>query len=287
MLARFQICLLVLFALALCPVRALAQEQESAPSADQCLEHHKQGQVLRRQGELGAAAKRLHRCLHPGCSSLLRMACGKLLDEVEADTPSIVLAAQSDGRDLVAVTVYDGETRLTKRLTGRALELDPGVHRLRFETPGQSAVKRTIVLRVGERNRLVTALFEPEEVVPVASQPPALSVPSRKPAAEGASWTVWDYTPFAVGAAAGLSGLFLAITAKNEFDEAEETCAPACSKDRRGSIRTKAWIADGLLVLSGAAFAYGTIRIITRDTASDVSASLVIGPGYLGGTGRF
>ena len=291
---------LVLIACILVAGRAGAAPHADAsiPDGERCIAHHKQGQILRAQGGLLAASKHLQSCLHPACSPVLREACANLLEEVERDTPSIVFAVRSGDADLSDVRIYDGGVLLLGHITGRAVPLDPGVHQLRFEADHKLPLDKTIVLRVGEKNRAVDAALQslerPAEAKPVPSSaggapaarhrvPPArvLGAPPARPL------TFADSVPFGVGLLLGIGGLAVALDARSDLEEAKRTCSPHCSDDRQDRILKKSLIADGLFVLTGAAFGYGTIRILTREPAAASAAALVIQPGYVGGRMRF
>lgn len=287
MFARARIGLSILAACSFCSVAATGQElADQGPSVESCIAHHKEGQVLRRQGQLLAAAKQLQSCLHPGCSSLLRQACGLLLEEVEAETPSIVLAAQSEGKDLAHVSVYEANALMTQKLTGQAIALDPGLHRLRFEAEGRVPTTHAIVLRVGEKNRPLRIALSPAASTQGGPAGPPLPSPSREVSSPSLS-VVWDYVPFAVGVTAALSGAAVALSASSDFEAAKASCAPLCSDESQSGIRTKSWIADGLFVLSGVAFAYGTFRILTLDADDDTSIAIVVAPAHVGAEGHF
>jgi hypothetical protein len=291
---------LVLIACVLVASRARADPPAatSAPDGDRCIAHHKEAQILRAQGSLLTASKELQRCLHPACSPVLREACAALLEEVERDTPSIVFAAESDGVDLTDVRVYDGGALLFGRITGRAVALDPGVHQLRFEANGKQPLDKTIVLRVGEKNRTVNANLPALERSAKLAPPPSVSrgavpavapvTPSRPTGESPArALSFADYAPFGVGLLLGVAGLVVALDARGDLEDAKRTCSPLCSDARQERILGKSLAADGLFVLTGAAFAYGTFRIVTREPDASPAAAIIIEPGYVGGRVRF
>lgn len=270
--------------------------EPDAPTAAACIEYHREGQVRRRQGQLLAAAEPLARCLHPECSPLLREACGALLDEVETETPSIVLAATAEGRDLVQVSVYEGETLVADRLTGQPIQLDPGLHHFRFEAQGRKPLTRSVVLRTGETNRVVSVEWQSPPPSQTMIRPPAhsdaapkasVSDPTDSSKEPPSRFRPSDSVPFGLGIALGTTGVLTAIAARRDFKEAQSTCSPFCSDERRKSIQAKSFIADGLFVLAGAAFTVGLVRILMRDGGEKASVALVIGPGFLGGKAEF
>jgi hypothetical protein len=241
-------------------------------------------QADRQQGRLLAASVALRQCLTPECSPILREDCARLLSEVERDTPSVVLAAESAQGDLVQVTVYDGAYRIADALDGAAVRRDPGEHYFTFRAEGMKPETRFVVLRAGEHNRRIAVRLEPlplatAEPEPVSSLPVTPALPSRGD-------PVITYSLLGAGAALGVAGLWLGLSAKSDYEEAEESCAPVCRQVVRDRIRYKSLAADGLFVLSGAAVAFGVVRLLTTGGPTP-RATVWLGPGQVTAKGRF
>lgn len=255
-----------------------------APSIPECITQHRTAQELRQEGRLLEASRHFKECLHPACSAPLRAECARVLDEVEAEIPSIVVAARSGQGDLLDVSVYDGDTLLTKRLDGRPIELDPGAHQLRFEAPRHSSVTHTVMLRVGERNRLLDVVLTPA----VVAEPPRRT--SRElPRRADNSDTRLNAFVFGGAASLAIAGGVFAWLARAEYKEAERSCAPVCSDARLQRIEVKSIAADVLFVLSAGTFGYGIVHVLSRKQSSQPqrSGSIRIGPGYVSAEGRF
>jgi hypothetical protein len=276
---------------ALCGMRAqaTAAPSEAAPAQseadrdDVCIARHRDAQAHGRQGRLLRANEALRQCLSPECSPVLREDCARLLSEVERDMPSVVFVAESAEGDLVQVTVYDGEHRIASSLDGTALWLDPGEHHFTFQADGRVPVSRSVMLRVGERNRRVSAwldLLPPRQPAP-KTRLLAMTAPlgtRRDP--------TLTYSLLGAGAALGVSGIWLGVSARNNYVDAEASCAPLCSPDVQREIRVKALAADGLFVLSGALLVWGAVRLFsTGNEAKGTTVSL--GAGLVTAKGRF
>lgn len=257
-----------------------SRSQEPPEVADACIARHRQAQVERSKGQLLAAHEQLRSCLLPQCSPVLREACAALLAEVERDIPSVVLAADSSEGDLLNVTVDDAGRRIAARLDGVPIRLDPGEHSLEFRAAGMVPVKKVVVLRTGDQNRRIAVRLEP--VRPPASASAAVA-PDAPPTKRS---RLWDYSLLGAGSALGVAAIWVGASAASDYHEAEESCAPLCSKDRAGAIHTKAMIADGLLVLSVAALSYGTFRLLSTGD-SPRATSVSVGPGSILARGRF
>jgi len=262
---------------------AATSEQPSAEAAELCIARHRQAQVERSKGRLLAAHEELRSCLLPQCSPVLRQACATLLAEVERDTPSVVLAAESKQGDLLNVTVDDAGRRIATRLDGVPIRLDPGEHRLEFRAPGMISLRQVVVLRAGDQNRRIAVRMEPVAAAASAGTDAPVVLPPDAPTGRG---RVWDYTLMGAGSALGVAAIWVGASAFRDYRDAEDSCAPLCSKDRSDAIRTKAIVADGLLVLSVAALSYGAIRLLSTDD-SPRATSVELGPGSIAARGRF
>jgi hypothetical protein len=263
---------------------AMASARPAEEAGDVCIERHRQAQVERREGHLLAAHEQLRSCLVPQCSPILREACAALLAELERDTPSVVLAADSQQGDLLNVTVDDAGRRIATKLDGVPISLDPGEHQLEFRAAGMAPSKETVVLRAGDKNRRIAVRLQPltpklttRGAVPLEPVPKAQS-PGRD--------RRWDYALIGAGSAIGIAGIWVGASAANDYRDAEDTCAPLCSDEQRDAIYTKSLVADGLFVLSLATLSYGVFRLLSTGS-SPRATSVWLGPGSLSAQGRF
>jgi hypothetical protein len=92
------------------------------------------------------------------------------LAEVEAAMPTVVFAVRSgDGKDLSDAQVSMDGQRLSDRVGGAAIPIDPGNHLFHFETAGAAPVEQQVVIREGEKAREVRAAF-PSSPPPMAAE---------------------------------------------------------------------------------------------------------------------
>ena len=204
------------------------------------------------------------------CSEFVRGDCSRWLGEVDAALPSLVLAARRTGRDIVDVQVLlDGEP-LVDRIDGKAVPVDPGMHSLKFIHQGAEPVVIDLVIRQGEKNRLVTAEFATKPDEPeTPGRPPATPPPVMTTTADG---TGRGWLPYALGGLGvlGIAGFVtLGAWGNQEKAERETTCAPECSQSAISSVRTKYYLADGalgvgILALGAAAYVYWIAPSKTR-----------------------
>jgi hypothetical protein len=236
---------------------------ERADVTRECIGQHERSQEQRLERKLIDARATLRACSRPECPSPIRVDCVTWLDEVENSIPSIVFAARSDRGDETRVRVLvDGEL-VADRLEGRAMEMDPGAHDVRFELAPYPTVVRSIVVREGERNRVIDARFA---LPPEPKPPPAPVEPPGPPA-----------LAFVLGgmAVAGVgTGIGAGVSALNFGNERENSCAPLCSREDEQELRTRAILADvgwtvGLLAAGGTALVL--VRHSQRRDAHSIS----------------
>jgi hypothetical protein len=94
--------------------------------------------------------------------------------------PQVTVGARdAEGHDLTEVSVtIDGEPS-GAAVSGQAVVLDPGEHRLRFTHPGDSPVETTVILREGEPPRsIVVTLGVPKNSPPQSEAPAGTTSPA-------------------------------------------------------------------------------------------------------------
>lgn len=148
-----------------------------------CIAASDRGQNERDAGKYRAARQDFALCSRDACPSVVVKACAGWNHELDATAPSLVLGARdADGHDLEDVTVtFDGQP-FASRLDGSPIEADGGPHVLRFERTGSAPIEEKIVVRAGEKARVVTVTFasdtsgapSPEAAAPAQVEPEPL-----------------------------------------------------------------------------------------------------------------
>src|SRR5689334_2810208 len=131
------------FTAAAAPARAATAEPEAAPPAPEpgpapppegadaakaeCLANYQEAQLARRERRLLDSRAALRICSGAVCPAAVRADCVDWLDQVAHGLPSVVVTARARGADVLAVKVFIDGKLATERLTGFALEIDPGL----------------------------------------------------------------------------------------------------------------------------------------------------------------
>jgi len=243
---------------------ALADE---APSKAECLDAYTRSQPLRRDGKLSEARKALLICARDPCPKQLQPDCVGWLDEVANAIPSIVLGAKdAAGRDLTRVQVLIDGRSLASELDGRALEIDPGSHVLRFESEGRH-VEQTLVVREGDKQRRVNVTF-PTAKPHVSRQPrPEADVASTGPAP--LAWVLGGVGVVALGSFAYFGATGVADRSRLE------SCKPNCATDDVTSVNRKFWIANVSLAIAAVSLGAATYLFVSSSKTQPATVGFV------------
>ena len=130
------------------------------PTKEECVDSFGKGQDAREAGQLSQAGKLFLACAQPACPTLVQGECARAADEITRLQPSVTFAARDGAQnDLPDTAVFvDGAPVAARLGDGKAHEVDPGRHELRFVHEGKE-VTITVVVNQGEKGRGVVGLF--------------------------------------------------------------------------------------------------------------------------------
>jgi hypothetical protein len=158
------------------------------PTLDECASANEDATALQKRGALLSTREKLTLCTNAVCPRLVRDDCAVRLTALEASIPTIVLGAREGANDVTAVTVTMDGKPLTSTLDGKPIELDPGPHAFTFAYGAYGAQTQELVIREGEKARMLTVTFG-ETPKPVVMSP-FLAVPPREEEKKS-SFTPW------------------------------------------------------------------------------------------------
>ncbi|HEY6461525.1 MAG TPA: hypothetical protein VIY73_15265 [Polyangiaceae bacterium] len=288
--------------LVLCAIAAstvIAPRGAAADDKAQCLTASDQGQSLRDDGKYHKAREAFAACARETCPSIVRRDCMKWLADLEQSWPSVVVGAKDDkGADLVDVKVLVDGALLVSRLDGNPAPVDPGEHVFRFETAGYPPVEQRVVVRAGEKSRLLAVQFATSTSAPQgeAAAPAAGGPPDEHRTPRGPRTSAWVFGGLAV-AAFGTEAFFGLSGLSDRSHLKSQPCAQtaSCAQSSVDSIRTKFTVADialGVGLVSAAISAYLFIVAPGEPAAAPAPASAldvrpVPGGATMDVTGRF
>ena len=230
-----------------------------ADDADACLQAPVDGQKLQREGKLLRARERFAACARQTCPAEIVQDCTRWTRQVEDALPSIVVAARDGaGRDVLDVRVaIDREPAAP--VSARAVDLDPGAHKLVFSREGSAPIEKEIFVREGEKNREVVATFAalvPAPPAPLSPTPEPLVVERPIPPA---AWIVGGVGVLGVASFAtfGILGL---------SDRSAHHCDVGCATSDKEAVDTKFRVADVSLAVGAIALGIATWLFLARPT---------------------
>jgi hypothetical protein len=254
-----------------------------ADDVEVCASASEKGQDLRDQGRLRGARALFVECAAARCPAVIRKDCAAWLAQVDEKQPTVAIHARDgDGRDVSDVRVtIDGEV-LAERLDGRAIAVDPGSRTFRFERAGAPEVVQTLLLREGDKGRLVDVVLGAPGTAPPGQEPRARAVPL-------AAWALGGVAVAAFGA-----GIGFGVAAKSAVDDMRSPtgCAPSCDPARVDGARRDMIVANVLIGVGAAAIATAAVLTFVqlRARPADPPAAalqLGVGAGTLWFSGSF
>lgn len=240
---------------------APAAEAQGADKTS-CADAYKNAQVQRKNGTLKRARESLLVCVSDRCPSMLQPDCTRWLTEVEAALPSVAFAAKgADGHDLSAVKVtVDGQV-LTETLDGKSIPIDPGNHTLRFETLGETPIDQSVVVREGEKARVISVSWAkaPEQDQVAANG--AAAPPSKPPVA------AWVFGGIGVASLATFG--VLAIHGTSRRSDLKSSCYGHCTDADVSSVKTEFAIGDVALGIGIVSAAVSGVLFLTNRSGAE------------------
>ena len=272
-------------------------------SADEkavCTDAYVAAQTLRNEHRLLNARDQLRTCARQECASQMRgemlKDCTTWLAQVEAVLPSVVFEVRdSSGNDLSAVHLMVDGQALADRLDGTALSVDPGEHTFRFETAGQPALERKLVIREGDKGRRERVVFGVAAPAPptVATQvAPSPAAPTAPPEDGGHGRRVLGLVSGGAGLVGlAVGGIFGGLTfsswgSVNSECPGHAGCSAQATSNHAnavtfGTVSTAGFIAGGVLLAGGVTLYF------TAPGDRSPSVGIQMAPGGLGVAGRF
>jgi hypothetical protein len=280
----------IALALAACPGLASADDRSA------CVAAADKGQTLRDQGKLVEARASFVTCAREVCPQVVANLCTGWLTEATRDLPTVTFRVTGpSGADLVGAEVSVDHAASRVPIDGRAMPVDPGVHHLSFFHPGDIDVEQDVVVRAGEKDRVVAVQMGKNVAVaptaghetPASSLPPADGKPAssfRFPLLAGVS--------LGVGAVAFVTmGILVAATA-SDVDNLRSTCAGSCNASDVSSANARIAGANVAMFTGIAAVAVAgadllVVNLWKTNKPSEPAVGLHVSPGRLALGGSF
>jgi hypothetical protein len=254
----------------------LAAPAARADETARCIAAAEKGQDTRDHRRLAEAREQFVICSRDACPPAIRKDCAQWLSDVEARLPSVVLGARdAHGNDIASVHVTLDGRPFADRLAGASLNVNPGEHTFVFEQPGSEPASLRVIVREGEKNRLLSVTLAgtpPERPIGPAPSPEPTIGPTRPPSPPPSGSRV----PAVVVGAGGLllvsGSIALGIAARGDVADLRDRCAGHCAASDVESARRKLLFADIGLGVGVIALGVATYLWLAGHSASDAPA---------------
>lgn len=287
------------FALLASAVFTASHARAADPSVSDCLMAAEASLKLRAEHKLRLTRTQLLVCSSSSCPGEVRQECMRRIDDVNAASPTIVLAVKDRaGHDLSDVRVTADGQAVADHLDGSALSIDPGPHEFTFSTAGAPPLTETIILHEGEKDRRETVTLAigapPAPVPPPTAGATTARAGGSTPAAEGAGKTqrIVGLVAGGVGIVGlGVGGLF-GVLASSSWKTAQRECPghTGCStlamNDRSQAV-TAATIATAGFIAGGVLLAGGLVLYFTAPRTDSPRVGLEVRPRGIALSGEF
>ena len=245
-----------------------------------CSQAYEKAQEEKTAGRLNAAIEHLKSCIDPSCAEFIRQDCLRWMDQTESALPTVVFSVREDGKDLTDVEILCDDKPLTGILDGKAIPVDPGLHAFTFNVPGLVPAQRQVLVREGERNRIINVEFSrPHKRValPSATSRAATTLPAE-PSLRSGKRTL-PYALAGVGTLGVAGFTVFALLGNSQKSDLERTCSPFCQSSQVDSVKTKYLVADtclgvGLISLGVATYIFVKNHgesVTGRDSATSIN----------------
>lgn len=208
----------------------------ASESTAACLDAYEAGQRSRHEGDLVSAADEFLVCGGPACPVRMQRDCQRWLDDVERSIPAVVFRVRDDAGNLLRDVTVSIDGGAPRRLTGRALLMNPGEHEVVFESAGCRPLRTPVFVTEGEKlepREVTLATFTAASREPGAAPLPSsgVTLDARSAAAEepSRSTLAWPLAAGALGLVGGAGFVYFGVAAQQgESDLAR--CTPRCSQ---------------------------------------------------------
>jgi hypothetical protein len=262
----------------------------SADDVVVCARAAEQAESLRSAARFLTARERLLQCVDQKCPLVVRRDCSRWLTEVDAQIPSLVFRAQrTDGSDMTNVRVYVDGRQVADQLSGRAIPLDPGSHRVRYVVPaseGGGSIEAKVLVAEGEQHRVLNLTVPAPS--PGESPAPAAAAASTATGSRPVPGLTWALGSVAVGA--GVASAALLIAGNSDYDSLLNGCGQThrCTSGQVTGVRALYFSGDVALGAAVVALGGGLWSFLARPTgpaaapAGQASVSFVPGGAVAG-----
>lgn len=278
----------------------------AADLKETCVRAFGDAQRHRGQSRLLRAREELITCGQSACPDVVKVKCVEWLQELKRNIPTIVVAAAGPaGKDTIAARLLIDGTLISATLNGKPIELDPGLHTLRLEHERFGRLEEKIVVRQGEKNRLLTLRYPAGKKPDPAKPDPAKPGPAKPdPDAADPGSTPWlAIISLGLGGAGvvlgGITGTVALVMGQDLQDRCEDGICHPGDKEDLNTGESLAHVSTASITVGLVGMAVGVIALLIeneepsqkqqqdKSTGRALVLQPLLGPHVIGLTGSF
>jgi hypothetical protein len=242
-------------------VRSALSSVATAGELAACKASYEKAQEEKTAGHLNAALAHLRSCIDTSCPKFFRDDCERWTEQIESVLPTVVFVVRRDGRDVTDVEVSSDGKLLVSSLDGKVVPVDPGPHEFSFTLSGFPSITRQLLIREGERNRIIDVEFKsPLVATPL---PKRASNLQAKPSERRTSILYLPYGLAGLGALGVAGFAVLDIQGNSRKGDLEHSCSPYCQSSQVDEVKTKYLLADTCLAVGLVSLGVATYLFLT------------------------
>lgn len=242
----------------------------------------------RKAGHITAAIEKLTVCSGEPCPKFIRKDCIQWLTESQSAQPSVVFSVRHEGVDLSSVEISCDGRVVARIADGKSVAIDPGPHVFVFRAQGFRPIERPLIVREGERNRLVEAVLKQRSDEDPASTGPheailrSAEMGSASPGSDSANHALRTYGLAGLGVL-GVSGFAaFGLWGNSQKHDLENSCSPFCSSSQVDEVRTKYIVADACLAVGVVSLGLATYWFVTGQPSKSAGSGTSVAVSPLG-----
>jgi hypothetical protein len=246
-------------------------------SRAQCVESYERAQYLRKDLKLREAREALLVCAQDACPAVTKNDCVPWLAEIDRSIPTVSVAVRdAAGRDQTSAKITLDGAPLAGAAEGLAVMVDPGSHVIGAQVEDGRSAEERIVVRAGERNRvIVLTLGGP--AAPPADRGPARATEPPREEPRGRSFAL-PIVLTAVGLAGVGGAVFFGLSAQGDEKDMRSGCAPRCPQSDIDAAESKLLYSDVALGVGVVALAAATYFWISGASSSPRASAPSVPP---------
>lgn len=237
-------------------VALAADAHAQSTTIKRCIGAAERGQEMRKGGQLLDAEGAFRECSALDCPATVRRDCSRWIEELEESIPSYVVRLVDEDKKEVTGGRVTVDGHAINASGGRALQVDPGPHKFVWVRKDAPNVEQELVVREGERNRVILLAAGTKSPPPDDDKKPPPGPATPTPQSTTVPWIIGG----AGVASIAVGGIFWGI-GLSERSDLSSTCASShsCLQHDVDASKSKLVVGDvlvglGLVAVAGAAY---------------------------------